>query len=910
MTTRSRASHAKRSGRNSFPSLVGCVLAAATGDTPATTGDGGDSLSAMDDLSSIATTSTSGTVAVPEDPDAIELLYDQDLNDHGNGGDSDTEGDLARGFFNKRNADDDGSISGNETNETNDDNDDNNDGVVVPNTPPFGNAPEAVLQGAPLGWIPPMWEKPDGFKPAKGAPSFDTVDNPGQWPEWLLSWKGSHFETPAGAQVVPKNDEGKRMTGDYEAHYQTWASNTTHREGAKPGNIRPIERRSKIDRNYLVSLAGGEDQMTQRIKDKDFLFFFQLLLPIADPELSGIDGDCRMPFFSKVSMWTNAYAILSKNKGTGVGHTFKNVCEDELLRWMGCVIRDASLGGNGNIYLRWQEGHPYYDEVIAKNTLPSRWRELKSVIKLNQNLPEEFKGKIPESPSAKFDYIFKTITENINAFTESAHQDQTIDETTYGFGGYGPGMGRVKGKRVNKGGQTVMMVDADGRYMRAYHHRLSEKFESRTAPFNQQGPHEVSKLVEKVRPLIKGMPQNIGDKRRQIFLRPPHLTFDNYFSGEHVAAYLGRGGFGAMMTMARNRVPPSIDQKFLSIKKQLVTYNAKVRGARYLTPVTFVRDYKEERDAEGNIQFPAFQIALVSFQSTGSTNFMSVNSVKGTDLYCKTKTRGRGDSARSWGIEMNQSRETYLETYGGADHVDHEIEIANIFFVSWKYWHAPFRHAIAMAVVFARHLYMDCATGAVDTAWRIPQKDLPTSLDFRLDLSKQMLEYRPRYRLYPGDERMRVATQQHVERRTDSGKKRAKRNNSAREGSDRLPTIDCILKLRKSRLCNQNYDQLKKHFKSVKRKATNSSKCVVCGKLSWHECGKCGQTVHVMDPNGAKQFGPGNCRCFLLLHDETFCGLARCDSDRPNTWEAPTQNRIRCHARDIRYIVNSHDYND
>ena len=57
------------------------------------------------------------------------------------------------------------------------------------------------------------------------------------------------------------------------------------------------------------------------------------------------------------------------------------------------------------------------------------------------------------------------------------------------------------------------------------------------------GPVEVKRMMDIVCPLIIGNKQDPDDKRRQIFEEPPHLTMDNFFSGDMVTKYLGEQGW-------------------------------------------------------------------------------------------------------------------------------------------------------------------------------------------------------------------------------------------------------------------------------------------------------------------------------------------------------------------------------
>jgi hypothetical protein len=56
------------------------------------------------------------------------------------------------------------------------------------------------------------------------------------------------------------------------------------------------------------------------------------------------------------------------------------------------------------------------------------------------------------------------------------------------------------------------------------------------------GPVEVKRVVELMNPLIKGKPQYPLDRRKQIFEEPPHITMDNFFSGDKVMNFLGQEG--------------------------------------------------------------------------------------------------------------------------------------------------------------------------------------------------------------------------------------------------------------------------------------------------------------------------------------------------------------------------------
>jgi hypothetical protein len=60
----------------------------------------------------------------------------------------------------------------------------------------------------------------------------------------------------------------------------------------------------------------------QRMLECNALIFYQLIVTIVDPAMSGIDGDTRMGYYKDVARNTNMYAFGVKNKGGTRGHVF------------------------------------------------------------------------------------------------------------------------------------------------------------------------------------------------------------------------------------------------------------------------------------------------------------------------------------------------------------------------------------------------------------------------------------------------------------------------------------------------------------------------------------------------------------------------------------------------------------
>ncbi len=68
---------------------------------------------------------------------------------------------------------------------------------------------------------------------------------------------------------------------------------------------------------------------------------------------------------------------------------------------------------------------------------------------------------------------------------------------------------------------------------------------------------------------------------------------------------------------------------------------------------------------------------------------------------------------------MNEARETYLKTYSAIDKIDQMFLGWDIKYKSWRWWHAPMRHAKAIAMSMAYSVYLQCAEGSVDPDWKV-----------------------------------------------------------------------------------------------------------------------------------------------------------------------------------------------
>ena len=187
-----------------------------------------------------------------------------------------------------------------------------------------------------------------------------------------------------------------------EVFYRGWKPDefdaaTFCRGTATKDCLKPADRKGFLDANRLQQLGLTAERMKC-----DPLFFLQLLLPFCDPKRSGVDGDGRMPFFTNASIYTNGYAVMEKGWGAGYGHEFKLVTEQDLVRWLGVPIRHGARDGSASgLHRRWMDNDVDFDEVIQNNMTYSRWRQIKSIFKLNNNLTTPKRGDAGYDPAAK-----------------------------------------------------------------------------------------------------------------------------------------------------------------------------------------------------------------------------------------------------------------------------------------------------------------------------------------------------------------------------------------------------------------------------------------------------------------------------------------------------------------------------
>ena len=438
-----------------------------------------------------------------------------------------------------------------------------------------------------------------------------------------------------------------------------------------------------------------------------------------------------------------------------------------------------------------------------------------------------------------------------------------------------------------------MLYGINRRYPHAYLHRHKLTANNRPAGFNAEGPAEVVGMVALIERLLQRPGYNEVEvmkdganvtheyKMKPIYTQRPHITADNYFSGDNVLDYLGERGYGITMTTRRDRLPKDLKQ-YLHHEKVNST-DIKTRVMRFANPIVGINHVPATDTAK------AFTKTIVSFQLTGSTNITGVSNLVACELYVRKKDRGRKDNKLVWAIEDNQGRGTYLSHYYGIDIADHMIKNAQIKFTSWRYWHSPYLHAFAMGVLAAYDMYQECCDGGVHNDWKVDKTKRMSFSVFRQLLSQQMLEYNPSNLKYSGDETTREVTQVNKKRRSLKSENRNRKMMKYVEGGMNMANYQKAMTMERFSHGN-DLTRLTEHFLQIEKKS-NKMRCEVCGDTTYWKCMLCNGALCATD--GKRKWNGG--KCMFTFHNPLFWGLARCDSHlfnlREADWVAPKQQQ-------------------
>ena len=139
-----------------------------------------------------------------------------------------------------------------------------------------------------------------------------------------------------------------------------------------------------------------------------------------------------------------------------------------------------------------------------------RWLDIKACLKQNAFWEEKKKTDEGYDPTQKYCLVWDDMTHNMNQLIDKGGLDPTLDETTWPNSSYADIQGHLQGKKTDKGGQHVLLLDSKRQYIYAY--TLPHKFFEVVQSFTATGPAEVKCLVDIITPLVVGATQDRTDK--------------------------------------------------------------------------------------------------------------------------------------------------------------------------------------------------------------------------------------------------------------------------------------------------------------------------------------------------------------------------------------------------------------
>ena len=147
------------------------------------------------------------------------------------------------------------------------------------------------------------------------------------------------------------------------------------------------------------------------MKSEDALFFAQLVIPIYEPAKSGIKGDPRNPYYTKVASYTNSYANDVKGWNGAYSQEFCTTVPKEHVNWDGIIGRNS----NNNAADSWKpRNENQFDPLVSKTMGFRRFFDIKATKKLFRHYDEKKKGEAGYDPTQKYRLIWDVSCDNVN----------------------------------------------------------------------------------------------------------------------------------------------------------------------------------------------------------------------------------------------------------------------------------------------------------------------------------------------------------------------------------------------------------------------------------------------------------------------------------------------------------------
>ncbi len=108
-----------------------------------------------------------------------------------------------------------------------------------------------------------------------------------------------------------------------------------------------------------------------------------------------------------------------------------------------------------------------FDQEIMEAMHLRRWLDIKACLQQNAFWEEKKKTDEGYDPTQKFRLVWDVMTHNMNQLIHKGGLDLTLDETTWPNSSYVGIQGPLQGKKTDKGGQHVLLLDSKRRYIYA-----------------------------------------------------------------------------------------------------------------------------------------------------------------------------------------------------------------------------------------------------------------------------------------------------------------------------------------------------------------------------------------------------------------------------------------------------------
>jgi hypothetical protein len=168
-------------------------------------------------------------------------------------------------------------------------------------------------------------------------------------------------------------------------------------------------------------------------------------------------------------------------------------------------------------------------------------------------------------PTQKYCLVWDVMTHSMNQLIDKGGLDLTLDETTWPNSSYADIQGPLPGKKTDKGGQHVLLLDSKRQYIYAWTPR--HKFFEVVHPFTAIGSAEVKCLVDNITPLVVGATQDPTDKKSNYSASVSILQWATFSVVMRYCVILGGGGWKGTMTCRCDLLPKAVPKKYFNFVK-------------------------------------------------------------------------------------------------------------------------------------------------------------------------------------------------------------------------------------------------------------------------------------------------------------------------------------------------------